>query len=535
MAMHPLQLLTNDKQNLLNEIKSNLIQHATHEPLLLESYINDSLFFEKKRLESPSDPVRDAIDRYFWKSISKDLARTHGDTSTLKLILDRIVRYHLGEVCGHFDPRTYWAATQLVPRGFLWLLQAASVRNVARTLQHKMNIRDSIVIEGQLDQLRNLSKKATIIMVPTHFSNLDSLLIGWILYDIGLPPFSYGAGLNLFTNPVLGYFMNNLGAYKVDRKKKHKLYIDILKEYSTVTLERGCHSIFFPGGGRSRSGALEDHLKLGLLGTGMNAYIRNILKGKPNPDIYVVPCVISYNYVLEASGLIKEFLAEKGKSRFIPIDHDSLIFKSTAQFLFNFIKSKSRIHVNIGQALDLFGNLVDHEGNSLKHNGGIIDRKGYITSRGEICASPQRDQEYTRFLAQSIVQRYRIENIILSTHFVAGLYYKYLWKKSQSDDLYRFLRTEQEFTSVPLSEILTIGDKELSKLRKKEQRGLLKLERSMKNDSLADIIKNGIQQLGSFHSHKPIVLTEVNGKECLQSEDLSLLYYYHNRMLHDGT
>jgi glycerol-3-phosphate O-acyltransferase len=35
-------------------------------------------------------------------------------------------------------------------------------------------------------------------MVPTHQSNLDSLLVGYVIYMMSLPPFAYGAGLNLF-------------------------------------------------------------------------------------------------------------------------------------------------------------------------------------------------------------------------------------------------------------------------------------------------------------------------------------------------
>ena len=45
------------------------------------------------------------------------------------------------------------------------------------------------------------------------------------------------------------------------------LYKEVLKTFSQVILERGMHSIFFPGGTRSRSGAVERKLKLGLAGT----------------------------------------------------------------------------------------------------------------------------------------------------------------------------------------------------------------------------------------------------------------------------
>ena len=75
--------------------------------------------------------------------------------------------------------------------------------------------------------------------------------------------------------------MNRLGAYKVDRRKKNPVYLEALKTYSTVVLEKGCHSLFFPGGTRSRSGNLEGRLKLGLLSTAFEAQ-KNIFKEKEN-------------------------------------------------------------------------------------------------------------------------------------------------------------------------------------------------------------------------------------------------------------
>ena len=47
--------------------------------------------------------------------------------------------------------------------------------------------------------------------------------------------------------PCSRFFMHNLGAYRVDRRLKHGLYKDVLKAYSCVLIERGYHSLFFPG------------------------------------------------------------------------------------------------------------------------------------------------------------------------------------------------------------------------------------------------------------------------------------------------
>jgi glycerol-3-phosphate O-acyltransferase len=66
-------------------------------------------------------------------------------------------------------------------------------------------------------------------------------------------------------------------------------------------LQWGCHSLFYPGGTRSRSGALEQQLKLGLLGTVFEAQQYNYqAQGRTARKIFVVPVVLSYHCVLEA-------------------------------------------------------------------------------------------------------------------------------------------------------------------------------------------------------------------------------------------
>ena len=126
-------------------------------------------------------------------------------------------------------------------------LNTISPRVLLSNFPHLPDVADRVISQGEIETLKSLQKLGTIILVPTHSSNLDSIVVGWSLYKIGLTPFTYGAGLNLFTNPFISYFMNNLGAYKVDRKKKASLYKETLKEYATATLEIGCNNLFFPG------------------------------------------------------------------------------------------------------------------------------------------------------------------------------------------------------------------------------------------------------------------------------------------------
>lgn len=86
---------------------------------------------------------------------------------------------------------------------------------------------------------REAAARGTVVLAPTHQSHMDSIVLGYALYRMGLPPFTYGAGLNLFGNPLLSFFLRHLGACRIDRRKKNALYKAVLKEYAAVSIEYG--------------------------------------------------------------------------------------------------------------------------------------------------------------------------------------------------------------------------------------------------------------------------------------------------------
>jgi glycerol-3-phosphate O-acyltransferase len=138
---------------------------------------------------------------------------------------------------------------------------------------------------------------------------------------VGLPQFTYGAGLNLYNTGYTAYFMNRLGAYRLDRRKKNPIYLETLKTMSNLAVQRGTNSLFFPGGTRSRSGAMEKELKKGLLGSVVEAQ-RDICGRADNNKIYVVPLIIGYHFVLEAEFLIESYLKLIGKEHYIAKEKD---------------------------------------------------------------------------------------------------------------------------------------------------------------------------------------------------------------------
>ncbi len=521
----PLSKLEGIRAELLNQVVERTKADLTEEDL--ESLLGEALYTEKLRLKRERNNFftrkRFKNDRELWSLVKKGLIRPHGEIDRQEL-LDKILRHYAEEIGGHFNPRVYEFATHAVPWCFSWLLNAASVK---RFLPWGMteSLKSRLYILGEVPALQKLAEKGTILLVPTHQSNIDSVLIGYVIYLMSLPPFAYGAGLNLFSNPILSFFMSQLGSYTVDRQKTNLIYKSTLKNYSTQILKEGMHSIFFPGGGRSRSGAIESRVKLGLLGTGLEAQIEGIRAGKPNSQVYVVPMVISYHFVLEASSLIESYLAEFGKHKYIFSSDESWQAIKIFGFFWKLFSSQSGITVRIGKPLDIFGNYVDDEGHSIGPNGTRIDPARWLTTRGELKPDLQRDREYTRELGAKLSDRFHKENTVLTSHLVAFAFFEALRSRYRDFDLFRFLRLSLPQRSMPLSDFLVHAENYYQKLIKCANRGELFLSSELLNSRTEDWVKDGVQHLG-IHESTVIKISE----GVIWTGDLNLLYYYRNRL-----
>ena len=498
----------------------------------LEVAINDAVYQEQERLRTEKPTRETRGQARFWAQVAAEFHRV--SDADREAIMARIVDMYVDEIMGYFNPVLHNLAAQVIPWGLKAMLSRVSPASFLRWVGDRLDLEENLTIGGPVEDIRALSRKATLLMTPTHVSNMDSVVIGIGLYALRLPPFTYGAGLNLFSNPVVAFFMNNLGAYKVDRRKKNGIYKAALKQYATLSLEMGQHNLFFPGGTRSRSGEVERHLKLGLLGCGLNVYVSNLLAGKPDPDLFVVPCTLSYALAMEARTLIEDHLKETGKSRYIRIRKETSGFKAL-NFWRNLQRMDSRIHLHFGQPLDLFGNRVDRDGVSRDAHGRAIDRRKYVEGPdGRPCHSPQRDQEYTRELGRALQASFRAGNVVLTTHAAAFAVFECLRRRNPQYDLYRLLRTDGPDAGTTLAEAVAALADLQERLRAVEERGGIILAPETRALSPREIFGNALAHFASFHDGSVL---KAEGKR-VWTENMKLLYYYRNRLsgygLEDG-
>lgn len=501
---------------------------------MLREEIELTMFKERLRVKENPWKVDPEDEPKFWSDIKKKLlALQKGEikdpASAADAILRSITTRYAEEIAGNFRPTHYRMARTLVTFGFSRLLNAAHFRSFRALFQGELTLQDKIRIKGETDQLRSLAKVGTIVLVPTHFSNLDSITIGFVIHALGLPPFIYGAGLNLFNTAIFAYFMNSLGAYKVDRRKKNMIYLETLKTYSNLALQKGCHSLFFPGGTRSRSGMIEKKLKLGLLSTAMEAQRQKFLDNRTGNEekIFVVPVVLNYNFVLEAVSLIKDYLAMQGQERYYTESDKYSSSSKILSFLVQFFTRGADISVTIGKGMDIFGNEVDMNGNSIDMHGREIDIREYYTLNGKITENAQRDGEYTRMLSDKIVKAFHKYARCSPSHLAAFIAFEIIRKRYIKLDLYSLFRLPNEDLSIQYNVFKDIFIKLRKVIFNMEKAGDIQVEDELRGEDVDGLLIYGIKNVGTFHTNRPLM---INKDGNVISLDLKTLYYYRNRL-----
>ncbi|MDB4942562.1 MAG: Glycerol-3-phosphate acyltransferase [Labilithrix sp.] len=510
------------RSSIVDEVVRRVVEH-TKDPLLV---LNEAAYLETRRLQSSG-----SSELGEWRGLAGHLGRmSHAEQQDK---LRELAERYAWDVAGNFDGRVYkFASKAMAPLIGALMSPRSTLKNLSKSLAHAFDLTaldGRVLVQGPREHIRKLSEIGTIVFVPTHLSNLDSVVFGFAIERAGLPPAIYGAGKNLFTNPVLSFFMHNLGAYRVDRRLRHTLYKDVLKTYSTVMIERGYHSLFFPGGTRSRSGGLERKLKLGLAGTGLEAFVRTTLNGRTQP-VFFVPATINYLLTLEAETLIDDFLQEEGKARYIIEDDESTRVARVASFMNKLLGLDGACVVRFSRPLDCFGNEVDEEGRSHDGRGRVVDARSYVMGReGKAAPDGPRDAEYTRELGERIVDAFRRDTVIMATHVVAACAFERVRRAVGKADLFAVLAHRDDVT-VPRAELAADVDVMLARLALMEEKGEIVMAPALKGKSGDAVVEDALRAFAGYHTQEVLA----HRGSALVLRDTRLLFYYQNRLAAHG-
>ncbi len=499
----------------------------------IKDEISKCAYSELKRSKLNPWKVDPPDEKRFWTEIRRDiLERNECDNEEYcNFLLKKIINRYVQEIFGDFKISTFKFARTILTYLFNRLFNGI-FKGSLFNLWKKQTLKNRLLMTGYIDEVRELFNKGVVVFLPTHQSNLDSILLGYIIdYKLGLPAFSYGAGLNLYNSEIAAYFMDRLGAYKVDRRKKNSIYISTLLAFSKYTILNNVNSIFYPGGTRSRSGKIEVDLKKGLMSSLVDAQYDKI-NAEDNKKIFIVPVVYNYHSVLEAKPLIYSYLKAKGKKKFISRSkyRDKVIKSlSIVKTIYKIFVSKSEFILSIGKPMDVFGNNIDIEGNSFDNNGNELDISDYFKTEGKLVKDTQRNIVYTKILAKSVAKSYLKYNTVLSSHLVAYAAYHCLMDKLELEDIYDLMKFIEKEEYVELSNLKKRVDKILQVLLEKEKEDKIILSDDFKLP-VEKLISTGIGKLGVFHDVKVLYFDHDKKVKIIKTEDFGLLYYYANRL-----
>lgn len=529
----PIYKLSQRRPAFVAEITQSVYDRLSNKSMQdLADVLAKTAYLETVRLKEDPwkvDPINEAS---YWKKLQNRLAdvavisdEVEKRSAYLDLLKNVTGRY-TEEIVGYFDKKTFLFMRRSLTWFFNRLLNSIAIGKG----RARKRILQKLLVKGEVETARSLMKEGVLVIVPTHFSNLDSPLVGYAIDTFtGMPSFSYGAGLNLFNFGFAAYFMNRLGAYKIDRRKKNPIYLEVLKTMSTLSLSQGVNTIFFPGGTRSRSGALEEKLKLGLLGTVIEAQRLIFQQGKTT-KIFIAPLILSYHFVLEAQPLVDNYLRKLDKKKYRQFRKKGLALWDMLKFIWYLFSKSNEIVLSFGKPMDVVGNLVDAHGNSYDQYGNLIHLQEYFYKDGVVSLDLQRESEYTKMFSRQIVDRFHKDNIVLSSHVMAFAAFEFLKNRNPKLDLYGILRlTPREFT-FPSVQLANVVQQLLDRLKVMEQNGEIKLMENLWS-GVQEVMEDGIEKLGTYHFLKPL---RFKRKGDIVSDNFHLLYYYHNRLENYG-
>jgi glycerol-3-phosphate O-acyltransferase len=259
-------------------------------------------WFFRKRAEKALSRLNRRLDRpieFFKLARRQDMiVRLSYDPRVLEAVADHAAETGMPGSVAFEEARRY--AREIVP-GFSATLYFGVATRLARRLS-RLAYRVRI---GRVDAaLAHIDPKATVIFVMNHRSNMDYVLITWLVANRSAISYAVGEWARIWP---LSALIRSMGAYFIRRGSRNILYRRVLARYVQMATAAGTTQAIFPEGGLSLDGRV-GAAKMGLLSYIVSAY-------EPGGrDVVFVPVGLAYDRVLEDR--ILTGAAEAGTRRF---------------------------------------------------------------------------------------------------------------------------------------------------------------------------------------------------------------------------
>ena len=243
-------------------------------------------WFFRRRVERAVARLNQRLDRpidLFKLAERQDrIARLIYDASVLEAVSEHAAANGMPGSVALEQARRY--AREIVP-GFSTTLYFGVAIRLARGLSRALYR----VRFGRIDiALRQIDPKATVIFVMNHRSNMDYVLVTWLV--AGRASISYAVGEWARFWPMAP-LIRAMGAYFIRRSSRNALYRRVLARYVQMATAEGITQAIFPEGGLSLDGRVGP-ARLGLLSYIMAGH-------DSGRDVVFVPVGLAYDRVLE--------------------------------------------------------------------------------------------------------------------------------------------------------------------------------------------------------------------------------------------
>ena len=151
------------------------------------------------------------------------------------------------------------------------------------------------MVENAGENYERVGRDATVVLFMNHRSNMDVLLVNYLLSNQSTVSHAAGEWARLWP---LHHLVRLAGNYVVDREADDPLYRLVLKRYVQMAVSQGIHLGIFPEGGLTRDGQIQP-LQFGLLN-----YVATANWPGHDRDVVFIPVAFNYDKIPEQLGLV---------------------------------------------------------------------------------------------------------------------------------------------------------------------------------------------------------------------------------------
>jgi glycerol-3-phosphate O-acyltransferase len=260
-----------------------------------------------------------------------------------------------------------------------------------------------------LDKVAEYAKRHPLVLIPTHRSYFDFLIVSLMFYYNYLVPPHIAARDNMAFGPF-GMIFRMAGAFYLRRSFDDPLYKQVFRAYVAYLVREGFTQEFFIEGGRSRTGKTLSP-RLGMLTWDVDAFLECSRR-----DLFIVPIAITYERLVEEGGMVDEL--EGGEKT---QESTLALFKARKYLQGRF----GTVHVNFGEPISLDDAMGDRRSPFERQVRGEVKALLPEGSDEEVAALEEKieaeKRDFIDGLAHRIVERMNWSVVANATSVVAAV------------------------------------------------------------------------------------------------------------------